>query len=809
LRVVVFLLLACLLPVPSSAQAAPAELVERARGAIAPALLVPAVHGEPALVERLIAQTSALGCPLLAGVALPDPVEVLRIEFPLAAGELAVHVSADGSYRQVCDARQPRLGSGVQFVARAAVDSDGDGLPDRRDPCPMISASAGGCPLATAADRDGDGLRDSQDHCPEQAGAAFAGGCALMRDGDGDSIPDELDLCPGDYGSYRAGFARGCPLDGSGTSTKRRAAKEHCRIGNGGISRLESPGLAGGRSSPLPADAVVQGRSTSGDWLQVEGGWVRAAEAQLQGACYNLPRVSDIKVATGCAARTRGDSAVYVRQAPVSFIVAQMQPHEHHVVQGRDWSGEWLFTRLGWTSRSVLELQGSCEGLPILDPALAASGSLHFCPPDFSGYLRPRIRIGPAQARVASTSIANRLRAAPDVHGQEIGDIAPRRRIDAVLDGPACRAPHVWWQVEVDGQVGWTAESDLRANVYYLEPAAADAPAGDTLRGLAQQPQAPTSLPLHSAALERVELVATLPIAAKALAWSRQGEILALLSTEGKLALFDGGDHRQLSAPPTDGLNALAFSRQGHWLALGDARGVVSLLELRDSPSMQILGGLAEAVQALAWSPQGQDIAAVAGTGLSVWHREPEAQQGAVQWSADFPYTLQSLAYSADGRWLAVTGSAPYRQRAALWVLDSQDGALAHSQALLPSGGALPLQASPDLLLGDFVYASGDSLYQLDMGSGESTRLLHEAGAQLLALALRGWVIADADALLALSYRADGGEPRLLLANALNPFGRDARWAVSARQLAFRPDGRALALLAAAGESVLILGATA
>ncbi|MFE8601144.1 OmpA family protein [Archangium violaceum] len=87
----------------------------------------------------------------------------------------------------------------VMFALRydeTFIDSDGDGVPDSRDRCPMEAEDLDGfgdndgCP---DPDNDGDGITDGEDQCPNSAGSKADGGCG---DSDGDGIPDGQDLCP-------------------------------------------------------------------------------------------------------------------------------------------------------------------------------------------------------------------------------------------------------------------------------------------------------------------------------------------------------------------------------------------------------------------------------------------------------------------------------------------------------------------------------------------------------------------------------------------------------------------------------------
>jgi outer membrane protein OmpA-like peptidoglycan-associated protein len=83
-------------------------------------------------------------------------------------------------------------------------DTDDDGIPDKDDKCPDVPGQAAyrGC---MPEDRDEDGIADQDDLCPDVAGPLNFGGCP---DSDGDGIPDNDDKCP-----EVAGVAaqKGCP----------------------------------------------------------------------------------------------------------------------------------------------------------------------------------------------------------------------------------------------------------------------------------------------------------------------------------------------------------------------------------------------------------------------------------------------------------------------------------------------------------------------------------------------------------------------------------------------------------------------
>lgn len=780
------------------------DLVARARALYPPLLDA----GEPAWTLLPALDSTALGCELLSGLPLPDRLDVYRLEFPLDGDAFALHVSADGSLAQACDERWPNLGAGAQLVARAESDSDGDGRPDDADDCPYIAGSPAspGCPFPSPSDRDGDGIPDSVDRCAEQAGAAVAAGCALLADDDGDGVPDHRDICAADFGPWQPELAPGCPADGSGSSARRRGAADICH--------------ASEADAPL---RTVIGRSAAGNWLLLAGGWVSSEGVQLSGACYNIPLVNaDAGGATGCFLRPLGEY-VNVRGAPAGAAMTRLAGPTPQAVLGRNFAGDWLMYREGWVSRAVVELAGSCERLPFLDPALAGSGVIHFCPPGYRGFLPPRVGLGGA-ARVVSSTLANRLRAKPSIDARQIGEIAPRRAIDAVLDGPACNGPWVWWQVAIDGMVGWTVESDVNYNFYYLEPIPVPASADDSLRALESAPLDAAGGPIHSGNIDALKIVGNLPVSQpRRVAWSPQQSLLATRDVDGAVWLFRTAD---FSAPemvlgPASETVSLAFSPDERWLALGDLSGGVRLLDNQGRSQMKKarqIGQLDGPIHALAWTRAGDQLAAISGAEslkltrragtLQVWKLDASAPEASrLSLRKRFPYPLTGLAFSFDDRWLAVTGESGSVALAALWVYAADSGELQLAKPLIPLGGHSAVFAAPTRSLGDFVYSSGDSLYGIDAASGVLQRFYHLAGASLKEFAFRPQAPIGAEALLALAVETPRGVDQLWLANALSPFGSATTFEIAPSAVAFSPDGRFLALADAERDRVLILAA--
>lgn len=102
-----------------------------------------------------------------------------------------------------------KVTAGIEFDFGKTLDSDMDGVSDKKDKCPNtptgVAVDEKGCPI----DSDGDGVADYIDDCPTIPGLTSLKGCP---DTDNDGVADKDDKCPETPKGWKVD-ATGCPLD--------------------------------------------------------------------------------------------------------------------------------------------------------------------------------------------------------------------------------------------------------------------------------------------------------------------------------------------------------------------------------------------------------------------------------------------------------------------------------------------------------------------------------------------------------------------------------------------------------------------
>lgn len=158
-----------------------------------------------------LADNNEQGVNFNAGVGTKVPISPktsLFLEAGYIHGIDGQRYGPDGQLMDVHD-NFLKLAGIIEFSFGAGKDSDGDGVPDRKDLCPDtppgVQVDENGCPL----DRDGDGVADYKDKCPDTPGLEKFEGCP---DSDGDGVPDNLDKCPDTPAGVQVDDT-GCPVD--------------------------------------------------------------------------------------------------------------------------------------------------------------------------------------------------------------------------------------------------------------------------------------------------------------------------------------------------------------------------------------------------------------------------------------------------------------------------------------------------------------------------------------------------------------------------------------------------------------------
>ncbi|HEX3764799.1 MAG TPA: thrombospondin type 3 repeat-containing protein [Kofleriaceae bacterium] len=181
--------------------------------------LVWGVAGAARITDRLSVVAEGYGRAGLPGFAIDaSPLEVeggLRF---YATGAIAVVAGGGAGVIKGIGAPEARFFLSIGLAPDIA-DSDGDGIPNHRDRCPLVPEDRDGfededgCP---DPDNDHDGIPDAEDRCPNQRedidGFEDEDGCP-DPDNDHDGIPDLDDKCPDEPEDGKPPFPHdGCPV---------------------------------------------------------------------------------------------------------------------------------------------------------------------------------------------------------------------------------------------------------------------------------------------------------------------------------------------------------------------------------------------------------------------------------------------------------------------------------------------------------------------------------------------------------------------------------------------------------------------
>jgi WD40 domain-containing protein len=264
------------------------------------------------------------------------------------------------------------------------------------------------------------------------------------------------------------------------------------------------------------------------------------------------------------------------------------------------------------------------------------------CPPNDPAFLPPRLSIG-IQARVEEGGFPNNIRDLPGASGKYMGEIPPGQTF-TVVDGPRCSLLDkiIWWQVNYNGIIGWTAEG--KDSDYWVEPlnangtpavpsktpisvsnavqvallpgaqavgVAALSPDGDKLAQVVNS-TVQISYVASSQAASTFSGEAT-KAAVTALAFDSRGTALLVGYDDGTIRLVDTATNGALQqrlqmTGHTGAVNSLAFSPDGTLVVSGGADMSVRLWDARSGTSLAVLNGHRSPVVSVSFSTDGSTI---------------------------------------------------------------------------------------------------------------------------------------------------------------------------------------------------------
>ncbi len=449
------------------------------------------------------------------------------------------------------------------------------------------------------------------------------------------------------------------------------------------------------------------------------------------------------------------------------------------------------------------------------------------CPADFAGYMIPRIQIGTATAQVSQGGIPNRLRAEPNVGAAIVAQAQPGRHFDQVLAGPACSDTFVWWLVSIDGNVGWTAESDAGSQAYFLEPL----PGFEAV----PPPAAANNVIVGGAVITNNNLLnlqrgqSHAAQFARDLAWSPDGTRIAFLGDDGS------GDGLIILRAPTltpdpmqnvvnnaiapndlTPISAFAFSPDGNSLAIGGADGSLHLINLASGQITTLINRHELTVLALNFSPDGRMLASVDGffecheggcggaesTLLLTDISSLNLATGQTPLLANlrFPDTIFEVEFSADGQYFAVAGFT------ALWSYNTNTRELVFLRAVNTMNGfpfLTPVPSAWPDAAPTFVYADGGDASFFNPMTQVVNTFMGEPSGNISDIIFNPVPAPGTNVVLYARLLQSDIAPTTLTFFSPQDFGPLLQLpTIGVRDAAFSPDGRALAVLTDSGLEV-------
>lgn len=135
------------------------------------------------------------------------------------------------------------------------------------------------------------------------------------------------------------------------------------------------------------------------------------------------------------------------------------------------------------------------------------------------------------------------------------------------------------------------------------------------------------------------------------LAWSPDGETLAVTTSNGDVLLWRNNELAHLQIGNGESVDCLAFSHDGEFLAVGGQDGTVKIW--RDTHLIATLENGPLWIDKLAWSPVNNDLAYGLGRDLQVWNPETGETIAKLNFANS---SVLGIDWCCDGKYLAASG---------------------------------------------------------------------------------------------------------------------------------------------------------
>ncbi|MGE3768823.1 MAG: lamin tail domain-containing protein, partial [Kofleriaceae bacterium] len=211
-------------------------------------------------------------------------------------------------------------GSTIYTGMTGAMDSDGDGIENSADNCPMVFNPVRPVDMGMQGDADGDGDGDACDVCPTDANSTT---CSQVdpNDRDNDTVPNASDNCPDLANTDQADT----DMDGKGDACD--ACPSEANPGSAGcpvIIRAIKNGTVPVGATVRVTNVLVTGKGSNGFFVQMKSGDPGYVDADYSGMFVytgaNAPTLANATV--GARVTIDGNVAVFQGQTELDSVTA-------------------------------------------------------------------------------------------------------------------------------------------------------------------------------------------------------------------------------------------------------------------------------------------------------------------------------------------------------------------------------------------------------------------------------------------------------------------------------------------------------